>query len=183
MLVFWVCFLQRSKIYIIYPLLYRFYSVIGRTFSSKKYMEPSFQSYRKLSKLCIVWGELQHIKNERGGSTCITGLKMKEVARHVSPEAREVAEWYMQKFNEKLIILGFLQMIGKWPCYLSCPIFELHAPNEIKKIKIRARHEDILNCKSIFDNKVGVMNIFKAYWRFLCTKAVDSNILVQRQAT
>jgi len=90
-------------------------------------------------------------------------LKMKEVARHVSPEAREVAEWYMQKFNEKLIILGFLQMIGKWPCYLSCPIFELHAPNEIKKIKIRARHEDILNCKSIFDNKVGVMNIFKAY--------------------
>jgi len=59
-------------------------------------------------------------------------LKMREVARHVTPEAREVAEClakqkYLQKFNEELIIPQFLKMIGKFPFYLSCPIFALHA--------------------------------------------------------
>jgi len=150
MLVFWVCFLQRSKIYIIYPLLYRFYSVIGRTFSSKKYMEPSFQSYRKLSKLCIVWGELQHIKNERGGSTCITGSERSSRMVHAEIQ-REINNTRISAIDWEMAMLFIL------------PNFALHAPNEAKKIKIRARHEDILNCKSIFDNKVGVMNIFKAY--------------------
>ena len=92
-------------------------------------------------------------------------LKMREVARHVTPEAREVAEClakqkYLQKFNEELIIPQFLKMIGKWPFYLSCPIFALHVPIEVKKSKMRALHEDISNFKSIFDNKVSVTNIF-----------------------